>query len=161
MFRVVACACMLVATTSRLHAQQPATGDSLAPGTRLRVTLVAARPALGRYVAATPTELTIVGYPVARRTLLRADIKAIERSTAVNRTRGMLRGARNGAIVFGIIGALGNWAFGPYMEPPINLITTGAAVAGAVGAGVGGLMGAAIGSRVWEPIAYPAPPPMP
>ena len=105
-FRVVACACLLVATTSRLHAQQPASGDSLAVGT-------------------------------------------------------MLRGARNGAIVFGIIGALGNWAFGPYMEPPINLITTGAAVAGAVGAGVGGLMGAAIGSRVWEPIAYPAPPPMP
>jgi len=127
----------------------------VAPGTRVRVTLLARpdAPIIGSLLAYRPETLIVAAEPdSAERTFARADLAKFERSTGMhnNAGKGAVIGAVAGGVAAGLLGALFASAIKEGDAEAIPLVL------GVGGAVVGGLVGAAIGEdskhEGWEEV---------
>ena len=127
----------------------------VAPGTRVRVTLLAHpdAPIVGSLLAYRPETLIVAAEPdSAERTFARADLAKIEQSTGMHSKagKGAVIGAVAGGVAAGLLGALFASAIKEGDSDAIPLVL------GVGGAVVGSLVGAAIGEdskhEGWEEV---------
>jgi hypothetical protein len=134
-----------------------AIAQELAPGARVRVTLIERAPLVGTLVALPPAGLEIRFPPDSTvRTILRPDIERLEISDGTRSRVG--RGAVRGALIVGGIGALGGFLLG--MAPldvemdQADFVGIGLVGGGLLGAGLGALMTAGRYEK-WKRVPVP------
>lgn len=130
----------------------------LAPGARVRVTLIEHRdaPLVGTLLALPPAALEMrVGPDSTARTILRPDIERLEISRGT-RSRSS-RGAVRGAVIVGGLGGLAGFVLGSFIpEGDYRAELTGTGLGGGanLGAGLGALMAVGRYER-WKRIPLP------
>jgi hypothetical protein len=151
---------VLLALTIGIPGQ--AFAEGLAPGTRVRVTLIERQdaPLVGTLLALPPAALEIRVEPdSSARTILRPDIARLEVSGGM-RSRAA-RGAVRGAIIVGGLGALGGFILGSMIrveDSPETFAGIGAAGGVLLGAGLGAITTEGRYER-WRRVPLPDPAP--
>lgn len=147
----------IIATSLFLIGEEHTLNAQLAPGTRIRVRHAAGCCQVwttGDFVALTPESLSVNANGGVMISVPRDSVRSVERSTPGEGH------AREGAVVGGVVGAIGAWLIGTAAERCeatqfcLKGIAVGVdtAVGGLAGLIVGGIIGSEIRDESWLPI---------